>query len=113
MRAEETELDTSQNRPLLSPFAWGSSSVWQSAAFAMRRSGVRSPSAPPKRFNHIQPAARLAFPLPWQDCGGLPCPALDGHPLALRNRVYVAQTCPDVGVPHQLLYLEGVRAGYA
>ncbi len=33
--------------------AWGSSSVWQSAAFAMRRSGVRSPSAPP--VTHITP----------------------------------------------------------
>ena len=40
-------LDTTEPCFLIWHSAWGSSSVWQSAAFAMRRSGVRSPSAPP------------------------------------------------------------------
>ncbi len=42
----DSKLET-RNSKLYSSDAWGSSSVWQSAAFAMRRSGVRSPSAPP------------------------------------------------------------------
>ena len=44
--------------------AWGSSSVWQSAAFAMRRPGVRSPSAPPIIFNDLQPPPRVAVFVP-------------------------------------------------
>src|SRR5262245_33841855 len=36
-----------ETRNCILPWPWGSSSVWQSAAFAMRRPGVRSPSAPP------------------------------------------------------------------
>src|SRR5438270_14031476 len=42
-------------------FEWGSSSVWQSAAFAMRRSGVRSPSAPPQGSSHQQFSATHTY----------------------------------------------------
>ena len=40
---------------------WGSSSVWQSAAFAMRRPGVRSPSAPPIRIKYFRRGAPRRF----------------------------------------------------
>jgi hypothetical protein len=121
--------------PIITSRVWGSSSVWQSAAFAMRRSGVRSPSAPPKdsttygylpgslfRFGtlsrdtllskHCQSGLCRVAAVPRVGRGGL---ILFGHALAFGKTDLLGKLCPCSlchGVPRRFTIDKRPRRGY-